>query len=56
MAKPLGARRRERVYVRPYNAFVQRGRFAYNVDLLLGVLCLEQIVQDSGSDCNHEMR
>jgi hypothetical protein len=52
----LGARRWERVYVRPYNAFIQRRRLAYNVDLLLGVLCLKQIVQDSGSDCNHETR
>ena len=36
--EPLGARWWERVYVRFYDALVQRGRFAYDVYLLLGVL------------------
>ena len=34
----MGARWGDRVYVRSYDALVQRGRFAYDVDLLLGVL------------------
>jgi len=38
--EPLGARGREGVYVWLYDAFVQRGRFVHDMDLLLGVLYL----------------
>ena len=38
MNRPLRARRRERVYVGPYDAFIHRRGFSHDVDLLLGVL------------------
>jgi hypothetical protein len=38
MNRPLCARCRERVYVGPYDAFVHRGGFSHDVDLLFGVL------------------
>ena len=51
--RPLGTRRWESVYVWLYDAFVQRGRFANDVDLLLGVLYKKGggIFKDSGSGC-----